>query len=60
MSASRRRGGWELRPPLSERDDSVLFRAEMDLVICVAASADDITDRNNHTLTDIVVRVFLG
>ncbi len=54
------RGAWEFRPPLSERDDSILFRAEMDLVICVAASADDITDRNNHTLTDIVTRVYLG
>ena len=54
------RGAWEFRPPLSERDDSILFRAEMDLVICVASSADDITDRNNHTLTDIVARVFLG
>jgi len=54
------RGAWEFRPPLSERDDSILFRAEMDLVICIAASADDITDRNNHTLTDIVTRVYLG
>ncbi len=54
------RGAWEFRPPLSERDDSILFRAEMDLVICVASSADDITDRNNHTLTDIVTRVYLG
>lgn len=54
------RGAWEFRPPLSERDDSILFRAEMDLIICVASSADDITDRNNHTLTDIVVRVFMG
>ena len=54
------RGAWELRPPLSERDDSVLFRAEMDLVICVAGSADEITDRNNHSLSDIVVRVYLG
>lgn len=54
------RGAWELRPPLSERDDNVLLRAEMDLVICVAASADDITDRNNHSLTDVVVRVYLG
>ena len=53
------RGAWELRPPLSERDDGVLFRAETDLVICVAGSADDITDRNNHSLSDIVVRVYL-
>ncbi len=54
------RGTWEFRAPLSERDDSILFRAETDLVICVASSADDITDRNNHTLADIVVRVYLG
>ncbi len=54
------RGTWEFRPPLSERDDSILFRAEMDLIICVASSADDITDRNNHSLTDIVARVYLG
>lgn len=54
------RGAWEFRAPLSERDDSILFRAEMDLVICIASSADDITDRNNHTLTDIVTRVYLG
>lgn len=54
------RGAWELRSPLSERDDSVILRAEMDLVICVASSADDITDRNNHNLTDIIVRVYYG
>ncbi len=54
------KGAWELRPPLSEANDSALFRAEMDLVICVAASADDVTDRNNHNLTDIVVRVYMG
>ncbi len=54
------KGAWELRAPLSERDDSVLLRAEMDLVICVASSADDITDRNNHNLTDIVVRAYYG
>jgi uncharacterized protein YcgI (DUF1989 family) len=56
----REKGAWDLRPPLSEQNDSVLLRAEMDIVICVASSTDDITDRNNHTLTDIVVRVFLG
>lgn len=54
------RGAWEFRPPLSEREDLVLFRAEMDLILCVASSADDITDRNNHSLTDIVVRVYFG
>ncbi len=53
------RGAWELRPPLSQANDSVVFRAEMDIVICVAGSADDITDRNNHNLTDIIVRVYL-
>jgi uncharacterized protein YcgI (DUF1989 family) len=55
----RERGTWELRAPLSQANDSVVFRAEMDIVICVAGSADDITDRNNHNLTDIIVRVYL-
>lgn len=54
------RGAWEFRPPLSERDDFVTFRAEMDVLVAVASSADDLTDRNNHNLTDIVVRVYFG
>ncbi len=45
------RGAWEFRPPLSERDDLVTFRAEMDLLLAVASSADDISDRNDHSLT---------
>jgi len=54
------RGAWEFRPPLSERDDLVTLRAEMDLLIAVAASADDISERNNHSLSDIVVRVYFA
>ncbi len=54
------RGGWEFRAPLSQPNDGVIFRAEMDIILCVAGSADDITDRNNHSLTDIVVRVYYG
>jgi len=54
------RGAWEFRPPLSERDDLVTLRAEMDLLVAVAASADDISERNNHSLSDIVVRVYFG
>lgn len=54
------RGGWEFRPPLSERDDLVTLRAEMDLLVVVASSADDITARNNHNLTDIVARVYFA
>ena len=56
--AIKQRGELEVREPLSERDDSVILRAEMDVVVAVSACPQDKTPTNAFNPTDILVRVY--
>ena len=52
------RGNVEIREPLSEAGDSVLFRALVDLVVAVSACPQDRDATNGFTPTDLLVRVY--
>ncbi len=52
------KGHFEIREPLSERNDYVLLRALMDLVVAVSACPQDQNACNAFNPTDILVRVY--
>ena len=53
-----RQGGLEVREPISEPGDFVVLRALTDLIVGVAASPDDRSERNGRNPTDLLVRIF--
>lgn len=52
------RGELEVREPISERNDKVLLRALMDLIVAVSANPNDQNATNGFNPTDILVRVY--
>jgi uncharacterized protein YcgI (DUF1989 family) len=54
----KQRGELEIREPISERNDYVVFEAHMDCVVAVSACPQDQTATNGFNPTDILVRVF--
>jgi uncharacterized protein YcgI (DUF1989 family) len=56
--AIKQRGELEIREPISERNDFVVFEALMDCVIGVCACPQDQTATNGFNPTDILVRVY--
>ncbi|MCS7049985.1 MAG: urea carboxylase-associated family protein [Thermomicrobium sp.] len=52
------RGRFEIREPLSERNDYVLLRALMDLLVAVSACPQDQNACNAFDPSDILVRVY--
>lgn len=52
------KGRFEMREPLSERNDYVLLRALMDLIVAVSACPQDQNASNAFNPTDILVRVY--
>lgn len=52
------RGEFEIREPLSERNDYVLLRATMNLVVAVSACPQDQNACNAFKPSDILVRVY--
>ena len=52
------RGQFDIREPISERNDYVLLRALTDLVIAVSACPQDQNPTNAFKPTDILVRVY--
>lgn len=56
----RQRGELEIRSPLSEAGDSITLQAQMDLIVAVAASAQDRTAQNDYNPTELLLRVLAG
>jgi uncharacterized protein YcgI (DUF1989 family) len=54
----KQRGELEVREPLSERNDYVIFQALMDCVIAVSACPQDQNATNGAKPTDVLVRVY--
>lgn len=54
----RARGEFEIREPLSERNDYVIVRAQMDLLVAVSACPQDQNACNAFNPSDILVRVY--
>ena len=52
------RGELEIREPLSEANDYVLLRAQMDLIVAVSACPQDQNATNAFHPTDILIRVY--
>lgn len=52
------RGELEVREPLSESGDYVVFRALTDLIVAVSACPQDQDAQNGQGPTDLIVRVF--
>lgn len=52
------RGELEVRPPLSESGDEVVFEALTDLIVAVSACPQDQNQTNGFNPTDLLVRVF--
>jgi uncharacterized protein len=52
------RGEFEIREPLSGRNDNVLLKAHMDTLVVVSACPNDQNAMNNFNPTDILVRVY--
>ncbi|HUZ02226.1 MAG TPA: urea carboxylase-associated family protein [Thermomicrobiaceae bacterium] len=52
------RGEFEVREPLSERNDYVLLRALTDLIVAVSACPQDQNACNAFNPTDVLVRVY--
>jgi uncharacterized protein len=52
------RGEFEIRPPISVRNDNVLLKAHMDALVVVSACPNDQNAMNNFKPTDILVRVY--
>lgn len=52
------RGEFEIREPLSERNDYVLLKAMMDLIVAVSACPQDQNACNAFNPTDILIRVY--
>lgn len=53
------RGELEFREPLSTRNDNVVLKAHMDLLVAVCASPQDQNATNGFKPTDILVRVYM-
>jgi len=56
--AIRQRGELEIREPLSERNDRVVLRAMMDVVVAVTACPQDRNPTNAFNPTEILLRVY--
>jgi uncharacterized protein len=52
------RGEFEIREPLSGRNDNVLLKAHMDVLVVVAACPNDQNAMNGFKPTDVLVRVY--
>ena len=52
------RGEFEIRPPLSNRNDHILLKALMDCLLVISACPNDQNAMNNFKPTDILVRVY--
>lgn len=52
------RGEFDIRPPLSARNDNVLLKAHMDALVVVSACPNDQNPMNSFKPTDILVRVY--
>jgi hypothetical protein len=57
--AIKARGELEVREPLSGRNDQVLLKANMDLLVMIAASPQDQNATNGFRPTDILIRVYM-
>jgi uncharacterized protein len=55
----RARGEFEIREPLSERNDYVLLRALMDMVVGVSACPQEQSPATGFNPTDILIRVYI-
>lgn len=56
--ALRGRGEYEIREPLSNRNDAVLLKAHMDCLVAISACPQDQNACNAFNPTDILVRVY--
>ena len=52
------KGAFEARESLAEKNDFVLLRAEMDLLVAVTACPQDQTPINGGTPSDVLVRIY--
>lgn len=55
----RARGEFEIREPLSERNDYVILRALMDMVVGVSACPQEQSPATGFNPTDILIRVYM-
>lgn len=55
----RARGEFEIREPLSERNDYVILRALMDMVVGVSACPQEQSAATGFNPTDILIRVYM-
>ncbi|MGA7669574.1 MAG: urea carboxylase-associated family protein [Nitrolancea sp.] len=55
----RARGEFEVREPLSERNDFVILRALMDMVVGVSACPQEQSPATGYNPTDILIRVYV-
>ncbi len=55
----RARGEFEVREPLSERNDYVILRALMDMVVGVSACPQEQSPATGYNPTDILIRVYV-
>lgn len=55
----RARGEFEIREPLSERNDYVLLRALMDMVVGVSACPQEQSPATGFNPTDVLIRVYM-
>ncbi|HEX2280121.1 MAG TPA: urea carboxylase-associated family protein [Thermomicrobiales bacterium] len=53
------RGELEVREPISERNDAVILRANMDALVAICASPNDQSACNGFKPTDILIRVYM-
>jgi uncharacterized protein len=54
----KQRGELEIREPLAEKNDFVVLKALMDVVVAVSACPQDLTPTNAGKPTDIMLRVY--
>jgi uncharacterized protein YcgI (DUF1989 family) len=54
----KQRGELEIREPLAEKNDFVVLKALMDVVVAVSACPQDLTPTNGGKPTDIMLRVY--
>jgi len=55
----RARGEFEVREPISERNDYVILRALMDMVVGVSACPQEQSPATGYNPTDILIRVYI-
>ncbi len=53
------RGALEIREPLSQRNDDVLLKAHMDVLVAITASPNDQNAMNGFKPGDILIRVYM-